>query len=78
MAKRQTVKIDFLRDYANHLLAQEDRDMQDGSPCVNATWRHGVCAMIEKALFESGNYRGFNYNETYVEGVTDVTRRHYH
>ena len=78
MAKRKTVQVADLKAHANHFLALEDRDMQDGSPCINAQWRQGVCALIEKVLHDTGNYKGFNYHETYVEGVTDVTRRFYY
>lgn len=52
MAKRKTVSVEFLKDYVNKSLAHEFGTKEQ---------RHGMCLVLETALMETGNYRGFQY-----------------
>jgi hypothetical protein len=54
-AKRKTVEIAPLKEWANWLLAQPDSEYR------NPMFRKGIATMLEKVLVDSGNYHGFNY-----------------
>jgi len=68
MAKRKTVDVEYMKTFANLMLASDDPKRVDV--------RRGVMVMIEEVLFNSGNYKGFRYldwNET--TGAPDDSSR---
>lgn len=86
---RKTIPVRPLVEQANKLLALPDAH---GTVVdLNADFRRGVISMIEKVLFDSGNYNGFTYlsselvredqphvlNTTYLRVGYDDTRRAY-
>lgn len=86
---RKTFAIRPLIDQANHLLSLPDA--HGTTRDLNADFRWGVIAMVERVLFDSGNYSGFRYlsselvgadephvpNTTYLRIGYDETRRAY-
>ena len=49
---RKTIDVDKIRDYANGYLSAKG----------GTTWaREAIIRMVEMALMESGNYKGFEY-----------------
>ena len=59
MSKRKTIEISKLVEMANGIL------QNSGSDCVGI--RQGIMNLVEAALFETGNYKGFRYlDETEV------------
>lgn len=53
MARRKTIDILMLRDMANDYIRNVKDDM--------VKEREGVAALLESALHETGNYKGFRY-----------------
>ena len=49
---RKTIDVKYMKDWANNQLARES---------VTEEFRAGICALIEEALFQTGNYHGFNF-----------------
>jgi hypothetical protein len=71
MAKRKTVDVEYMKTFANTILASADPKQVDV--------RRGVAVMIEEVLFNSGNYKGFRYldwNET-TKAPDDSSRVQY-
>jgi hypothetical protein len=59
MSKRKTIEISKLVEIANGIL------QNSGSDCAGI--RQGIMNLVESALFETGNYKGFRYlDETEV------------
>ena len=59
MSKRKTIEISKLVEMVNGIL------QNSGSDCVGI--RQGIMNLVESALFETGNYKGFRYlDETEV------------
>jgi hypothetical protein len=67
MAKRKTCEVKSLLEFANKQLARKDDE-------ATKEFKSGVCLMIERALHDTGNYHGFNYNE-WVNGGCDRWQR---
>ena len=55
MSKRKTIEVTKLREYVNGFLSSPD------CPGVNQELRRGAIAVLEFALMESNQYRGFRY-----------------
>lgn len=51
---RRTVEVANQLDWANKQLARVDE-------CADASFKRGVCSMIESILLCSGNYAGFGF-----------------
>ena len=70
MSKRKTIEISKLVEIANGIL------QNSGSDCAGI--RQGIMNLVESALFETGNYKGFRYlDETevgadYLPGIRDT------
>ena len=64
---RKNVSVEYLKMIANRLLADENPD--------RAGEREGVIILLEAALTESGNYKGFKYLP--CGDATDGTVREY-
>jgi hypothetical protein len=57
--KRKTIEIENLKQKANWLLKYSER--------MGPEWRRGVATLLECALSETGNYKGYNnLNESQV------------
>lgn len=74
---RKTVDVSWLRDKANDFLRDSADNMRDE--------RKGVAALLESALFETGNYKGFSYRISEWDEVAgelkvgyDSSRRYYY
>ena len=59
---RKTIPVDFLITEANRLLALAD------SEHVTPEFRKGVAALLEKALFETDRYAGYEWSDWADEG----------
>lgn len=53
---RKTINVDFIKAFANEQLARTDE-------AATKEFKMGICVMIEKILFQTDNYAGFNYVE---------------
>lgn len=53
---RKTIPVTQIVDCANVMLA-----LPDTPGIVDKQFRQGVIAMVERVLFDTNNYRGFNY-----------------
>lgn len=62
---RKTVSIEWLKEKGNSFLEKSDAEL--------AEQRVGVSALLEAALFETGNYKGFQV----LTSFNDDTRRRY-
>jgi hypothetical protein len=75
---RKTVDIKFLKEKANSFLLNSEDDMIGE--------RIGIYSLLEAALFETNNYKGFNYLPSEFEKTgellpalyLDETRRKYY
>jgi hypothetical protein len=87
MAKK-TIDIDELITWVNTRCAvpsSSHRLTTNGGKDLDAeqAFRLGVASLLEQALHATGNYRGFSYNDTEMNGDGalrpdyDETRRHY-
>lgn len=54
MAKKKTVDVKMLVEFANTQLARKDSTADIG-------YKIGICNFIEKVLMETGNYEGYMY-----------------
>lgn len=72
MMPRKTCPVDSIVGRANQLLKLE-------GDSFTPEFRFGVIAMVEGALFQTDNYKGYRYlgSEFFQEGFDD-TRRFYH
>ena len=63
MAKRKTMKVADLKDYANNQLSTSIRyeRQKEGLESIDAEFRKGVMAMIEAVLMDTDNYKGYRY-----------------
>ena len=69
MARRKTMNVEDIKNYANHQLSTSIRyerkkdSLENIIECVkcDAEYRKGVMAMIEAVLFEADNYKGYRY-----------------
>ena len=66
---RKTVEVGLVLDAANAILRKSQDD------AVSA--RHGVAALLEIVLMETGNYNGFAFTDG-NNGRTDESRRQYY
>jgi len=77
---RKTISVQYLRDKVNFALANPDRANED--PAAARFYRCGLASVLELALHESGNYRGFGYHNVdhTVDPpvIPDETRRIYY
>ena len=77
---RKTVKVDGIRDAANRMLAVQSH-VEGMTP--DEAFRYGVFALLESALFDSGNYHGYRYQSSELDedgslkSDYDATRRFY-
>lgn len=55
MKGRKTVNVQSMLDYANRQLAQKENEI------VNASFKEGICTMIQRILFDTDNYGGFYF-----------------
>lgn len=53
MARKKTVAVADVLEWANHFLEGSSDDMKE--------LRKGIICMTEKILYETGNYKGFVY-----------------
>lgn len=72
---RKTIEIDRLRTMINTMLEQSKDELTEG--------RTALAGLLETALMETGNYKGFRYLQTEWDDqglphFGDETRRHYH
>jgi len=69
---RKTIDLERLRDMANAALRDSVDDYREQ--------RDGIAFLLERALHESGRYRGFSYIGGYRpnDPAFDETRRTYH
>jgi len=68
---RKTVDVDYLKNYANAILAGSDPDQKNV--------RRGVMLLLEETLMRSGNFKGFKYlswNDK-TKKIEDETRVQY-
>ena len=63
MARRKTMNVEDLKDFANNQLASSIRyeRQKEKFEGIDAEFRQGVMAMIEAVLFETDNYKGYRY-----------------
>ena len=63
MARRKTMNVEDLKNYANNQLSTSIRyeRQKDSLENIDAEFRKGVMAMIEAVLFETDNYKGYRY-----------------
>jgi|TARA_Y100000034_G_scaffold61063_1_gene74160 hypothetical protein len=63
MARRKTMNVEDIKNYANHQLSTSIRyeRKKDSLENIDAEYRKGVMAMIEAVLFETDNYKGYRY-----------------
>ena len=64
MAKRKTIEISKLVEIANGILQNSGFDYSDV--------RQGTMNLVEAALFETGNYKGFRYLDETEVGVDSL------
>ena len=63
MARRKTMNVVDLKDYANNQLSTSIRyeRQKDSFENIDAEYRKGVMAMIEAVLMDTDNYNGYRY-----------------
>ena len=63
MARRKTMNVEDLKDFANNQLACSIRyeRQKEGLESIDAEFRKGVMAMIEAVLMDTDNYKGYRY-----------------
>ena len=66
--KRKTIDVEYLKTFANAMMAGSDPSQRDV--------RLGVSLMLEEALMRTGNYKGFHYLE-HGSADCDTSRRKY-
>jgi hypothetical protein len=73
MAKRKTIGVIEMIDYANTQLARKDTD-------ATKEFKEGVCVMIERIMFDTDCYSGFQFldnNDCGIHTLGHVSRRYY-
>ena len=78
MAKRKTIEVEKVKEIVNNLLANSTEE-------VTSMERLMAARVLERVLFETGNYKGFGYLPGVIEYtedthsiIGDVSRRHYY
>jgi hypothetical protein len=66
---RKTISIEAVKQNANRMLRDSDETAKEG--------RIGIFILLERILFDTGNYRGFRYADGH-NGENDDTRRYYY
>jgi hypothetical protein len=63
MARRKTMNVEDIKNYANNQLSTSIRyeRQKDSLENIDAEFRKGVMAMIEAVLMDTDNYKGFRY-----------------
>jgi hypothetical protein len=72
---RKTVPVEDVKRNANRMLRNSDETVKDG--------RIGVYMLLERVLFDTGNYKGYKYispndDASNIAGELDDTRRFYY
>ena len=73
MAKRKTIGVIEMIDYANTQLARKDTD-------ATKEFKEGVCVMIERIMFDTDCYSGFQFldnNDCEIRTLGHVSRKYY-
>lgn len=73
MAKRKTIGVIEMIDYANTQLARTDSD-------ATREFKEGVCVMIERIMFDTDCYSGFQFldnNDCEIYTPGHVSRKYY-
>ena len=73
MAKRKTIGVIEMIDYANTQLARTDSD-------ATKEFKEGVCVMIERIMFDTDCYSGFQFldnNDCEIRTLGHVSRKYY-
>lgn len=73
MAKRKTIGVIEMIDYANSQLARKDDEATMG-------FKEGVCVMIERIMFDTDCYSGFQFldnNDCEIRTLGHVSRKYY-
>jgi hypothetical protein len=73
MAKRKTIGVIEMIDYANTQLARRDDEAAMG-------FKEGVCVMIERIMFDTDCYSGFHFldnNDCEIRTLGHVSRKYY-
>jgi hypothetical protein len=73
MAKRKTIGVIEMIDYANTQLARRDDEATMG-------FKEGVCVMIERIMFDTDCYSGFQFldnNDCEIRTLGHVSRKYY-
>ena len=63
MARRKTMNVEDLKDFANNQLASSIRyeRQKESFEEIDAELRKGVMVMIEAVLMDTDNYKGYRY-----------------
>ena len=63
MARRKTINVEDLKDFANNQLASSVRyeRQKESFEGIDAELRKGVMMMLENILMSTDNYKGFRY-----------------
>ena len=63
MARRKTINVEDLKDFANNQLASSVRyeRQKESFEGIDAELRKGVMMMLENVLMSTDNYKGFRY-----------------
>jgi len=72
---RKTVSVEDVKRNANRMLRNSDETAKEG--------RIGVFILLERILFDTGNYKGYKYispnnDASNIAGELDDTRRFYY
>ncbi len=73
MTKRKTIGVIEMIDYANTQLARKDAD-------ATKEFKEGVCVMIEKIMFLTDSYSGFQFldnNDCGIGTLGHASRKYY-
>jgi hypothetical protein len=73
MAKRKTIGVVEMIEYANSQLRRTDAD-------ATKEFKEGVCVMIEKIMFKTDCYSGFqflNNNDCEIHTLGHASRKYY-
>ena len=74
---RKTIEVSALRESVNRALNDKNAlEFQEENFRQPEAYRMGMAAVLEDALIESGQYRGFQYTDG-AQGRDDNTRRRY-
>ena len=66
---RKTISVEAVKENANRMLRDSDTTAKDG--------RIGIFSLLERILFDTGNYHGFRHIQVNGEKY-DATRRYYY